>query len=47
MTDGAKRLAEDLLQHRHDPEAPYFQAQKALFVHDGHGPGIHTDEGIA
>ena len=47
MIDEAKRLAEDLLQHRHDPEAPYFQAQKALFEHDGRGPGIHTEEGIA
>lgn len=47
MIDEAKRPPEDLLRHRHDPEAPYFHAQKALFEHDVHGPGIHTEEVIA
>jgi hypothetical protein len=47
MIDEAKRLAEDLLKHCHDPETPFFQGVGAPFEDDGHGPGIHTEEGIA
>ena len=47
MIDKAKRLTEDMLEHRHDPGTPWFTGIDALFERDGHVPGIHTDEGIA
>ncbi len=47
MIDAAKRLAEDLLKPRHDPETACFHGAGALFEDDGHAPGLHTEEGIA
>jgi hypothetical protein len=47
MIDAAKRFAEDLLETLHDRETAFFQGAGALFARDGHGPGLHTEEGIA
>jgi hypothetical protein len=47
MIDAAKRFAEDPLEPLHDSETPCFHGGGALFARDGHGPGIHTEEGIA
>jgi hypothetical protein len=47
MIDAAKRFAEDLFKPLYDSETPCFHGGESLFADDGHGPGIHTEEGIA
>jgi hypothetical protein len=47
IIDAAKRFAKDLLKPLHGPETLLFHGGGALFARDGHGPGIHTEEGIA
>jgi len=47
MIDAAKRFAEDLFKRLYDSETPCFHGGESLFADDGHGPGIHTEEGIA